>query len=111
MHTTASDGMYAPASLVRKAKDAGLKTIAITDHDTLSGIGEAQAAGRELGVRVIAGVEISTKYRGHNVHVLGYNMARPEYLHEQLASIRNDRELREADRRKVQRARNAANAR
>lgn len=58
-HTTASDGSLTPAELVRAAADAGLAAVAITDHDTIAGVAEALAAGRELPIEVVPGVEIS----------------------------------------------------
>ncbi len=73
-HSTASDGLYAPAELVALAHQAGLTTIALTDHDTTNGLAEAQAAGATLGVTVIPGIEINTylpQGRGE-AHVLGY---------------------------------------
>ncbi len=72
IHTTASDGTKTPSQVVELAKEQGLPIIAITDHDTMSGVAEAQAAGRRLGVEVIAGMEISTIYQGEDVHLLGY---------------------------------------
>lgn len=71
-HTKASDGTCEPAENVRLAKEAGLAGLAITDHDTVAGIPAALAAGVELGVEVIAGVEISSAARGQDIHVLGY---------------------------------------
>lgn len=71
-HSTASDGSYRPAEVVRLAKEAGLKAIALTDHDTTDGLAEALAAGDELGVEVIPGVEISTRHAGDTMHILGY---------------------------------------
>jgi 3',5'-nucleoside bisphosphate phosphatase len=58
-HTTVSDGGDSPRELVEKAAAAGLRALAVTDHDNDSGCDEAVAAGRELGVEVIRGVEIS----------------------------------------------------
>ena len=71
VHTTASDGTCSPAEVVALAKEKGLAAIAITDHDTVSGYAEAARAGEELGVEVIPGIEISTRYLGP-VHILGY---------------------------------------
>jgi predicted metal-dependent phosphoesterase TrpH len=82
-HTTVSDGGDAPSDLVRKAKEAGLSAIAVTDHDNDSGCDEAVAAGRELGIEVVRGVEISCDVedlaeRGYSprsrptMHLLGY---------------------------------------
>lgn len=94
MHTTASDGEYRPADLVRLAREAGLTRIAITDHDTLDGIDEALEAGRQLGVEVIAGVELSTKFRGKSVDVLGYEIQKRNELHALLEEMRKRRENR-----------------
>ncbi|MFB9279874.1 PHP domain-containing protein [Cohnella cellulosilytica] len=74
-HTTASDGLFAPADNVRMAKEAGLFAIAITDHDTVAGVGEALRAGRELGVVVVPGVELSTVTDGKDIHVLAYGFS------------------------------------
>lgn len=71
VHTNESDGTYSPAEVVKIAKASGLAAIAITDHDTHLGYREAVEAGKELGVEVIPGIEISTKYRA-SVHILGY---------------------------------------
>ncbi|WP_199617809.1 PHP domain-containing protein [Paenibacillus alkalitolerans] len=70
-HTTASDGRLTPAEIVRLAVEAGLAGLAITDHDTVSGVAEAVEAGKQLSVTVIPGVEISTSEGGGDVHVLG----------------------------------------
>lgn len=79
-HTTASDGELAPAELVRAAKDAGIHTLAVTDHDTTAGIAEAQATGRQVGVDVLAGVEISARWSNQDIHIVGLNVdtAAPE---------------------------------
>jgi predicted metal-dependent phosphoesterase TrpH len=58
-HSTASDGTLSPTELIRLAKDIGLDAIALTDHDTISGLDEAEEAGRELGIEVIRGCELS----------------------------------------------------
>ena len=73
-HTTASDGTLTPTELVAHARELGLSAVAITDHDTMNGVAEAQTAGERLGVEVIPGLEISTDYRGEDTHVLGYGM-------------------------------------
>ncbi len=72
-HSDRSDGTDRPAELVRKAaQEAHLDVVALTDHDATTGWDEALAAGREHGVRVVPGIEISTRYRGASVHLLGY---------------------------------------
>jgi len=72
MHTTASDGASTPDELVEKCIELGLETIAVTDHDNLTSVGEMQQLGQEKGLNVVAGIEIST-YRGDaEYHILGY---------------------------------------
>ncbi len=72
IHSTASDGSFTPEGVVRLAKERGLAAIALTDHDTIDGVAEAAAAGEALGVEVIAGVEISARFPGGSMHILGY---------------------------------------
>ncbi len=71
MHTTASDGDRSPTELVALAKEAGLGVIAVTDHDTTDGLLEALEAGREMGVEVIPGVEVSAFIETGQCHILG----------------------------------------
>lgn len=71
-HTTASDGQHAPKELIRLAHQAGVRTLAVTDHDTVGGLAEARAAGEALGVEVLAGIELSAQLSGREVHVLGH---------------------------------------
>ena len=72
IHSTASDGTVAPASIVSMARDLGIWTIAVSDHDSVDGIPEALAAGSSLGVTVIPAVELSAETDGRSVHILGY---------------------------------------
>lgn len=85
IHTSASDGTSTPADIVRMAEKAGLKAVAITDHDTMDGVQPAWAAAGAAGVDVLAGVELSTELDGLEVHILGYcidpgNAVFQEYL-------------------------------
>ena len=73
-HSTKSDGTYAPCELIRYAQRKGLKAVALTDHDTAEGIGEAVRTALELGEsapEVIPGVELSTDYLGKDIHIIG----------------------------------------
>ena len=72
VHTTASDGTMCPRDVVSLAAMQGLKAIALTDHDTMAGLAEAGEAGELLGVTIVPGIELSTDYQGHEVHLLGY---------------------------------------
>ncbi|MCH1640686.1 PHP domain-containing protein [Paenibacillus timonensis] len=94
-HTQASDGMNKPSENVRLAKEKGLTGLAITDHDTVAGIGEALLAGKELGVDVVPGIEISTRAAGKDIHVLGYYMNfDDDRFQARLARLRSVREER-----------------
>lgn len=93
-HSTASDGSRAPADVVRAARDAGLAAIALTDHDTVAGMPDAMAAGRELGVRVVAGVELSAVEGTAETHVLGLHLADLDGLETKLAALREMRVTR-----------------
>lgn len=70
-HTTYSDGKLSPQELLQAAKAAGLSALALTDHDTTDGLPEAVAEGAKLGIRVVAGVEISADYAPGTMHILG----------------------------------------
>ncbi|MHC5020963.1 MAG: PHP domain-containing protein [Planctomycetota bacterium] len=70
-HTTVSDGLLSPRELVAKAAQDGVTTLAVTDHDTLDGLAESQAAGAEHGVRIVPGIELSVTHEGTDFHVLG----------------------------------------
>lgn len=71
-HSTASDGTYSPTEIVQLAKERNLRAIALTDHDTVAGVAEAQQAGAALGVEVLPGIEISADYADTGAHILGY---------------------------------------
>lgn len=72
LHSTSSDGTFAPRVVVRRAAEAGLSVISLTDHDSTEGVAEAQEEGRRLGVEVIPGTELSARSGGTDVHILGY---------------------------------------
>ena len=95
-HSNASDGKYAPADLVKLAARNGLGLLAITDHDTVSGIAPAlEAALAFPDLKIIPGVEISSHAPGSEVHVLGYfiDYEDPELL-KQLATLGDSRQDR-----------------
>jgi predicted metal-dependent phosphoesterase TrpH len=71
-HTDRSDGTFTPAELVAEATRIGLKALGITDHDTMSGYDLAVPFAEAAGLRLICGIELSTKYQGVSVHLLGY---------------------------------------
>jgi predicted metal-dependent phosphoesterase TrpH len=92
LHTTASDGTCTPTELIERAAAAGHTTIAVTDHDTMAGVREAQDAGKRLGVEVLAGIEVTAVQDGRDVHVLAYFV--PETSIELQELLARQRELR-----------------
>jgi predicted metal-dependent phosphoesterase TrpH len=74
-HSTASDGTFAPADVVRLARERNLSALSLTDHDTVGGIEEAAAEARRLGIDFVPGIEISAEYpHPGTLHVLGYGV-------------------------------------
>ena len=76
VHSNKSDGTLSPALLAAHAAERGLKAIALTDHDCVAGIKEANAAAKKLLVdgaplRIVPGVEISADYKNRDIHILG----------------------------------------
>ncbi|XP_022727439.1 uncharacterized protein LOC111283240 isoform X2 [Durio zibethinus] len=106
-HSKHSDGFLSPSKLVERAHGHGVKVLALTDHDTMSGIPEAIETARRFGIKIIPGVEISTIFSPRNsemeepVHILAYYSScgptRYEELEKLLANIREGRYLRAKD--------------
>ena len=94
-HTTKSDGRTPPRDLIRLAKATGVHVIAVTDHDTVEAIPECLEEGRAQGVRVIPGIEVSSRFEGHDVHVLGFGIdhASPA-LNARLSELHESRRVR-----------------
>jgi predicted metal-dependent phosphoesterase TrpH len=91
-HTTASDGSLTPTQLLAHAKEVGLSALAVTDHDTVSGVAEAKAAGAEHGIEVIAGCELSTGEGKQSMHIVGLFLPdNPTKLQESLDFVLNAR--------------------
>ncbi|MHB8727876.1 MAG: PHP domain-containing protein [Sulfuricaulis sp.] len=94
-HSLRSDGTLAPADLVARAHAAGIDVLALTDHDVTDGIAEARTAAVQLGIELIAGVEISVTWRNQTLHILGLkvDIANP-VLQQGLARLREFRQWR-----------------
>ena len=71
-HSFYSDGSLSPEEVVARAKGARLRGLALTDHDSVGGLGEAAGAAATLGLQFIRGVELTTFRHGSEVHILGY---------------------------------------
>jgi len=74
-HSTASDGALSPATVVARAHERGVRVLALTDHDTIEGLPEAQQRAAELGLQLVNGIELSCTWGGATIHVLGYGFA------------------------------------
>jgi len=72
MHSTFSDGEFSPTKLVDIAKNNGVSTLCLTDHDTFGGIDEFIPAAEAEGIFAFSGIEITVRYRGFNLHLLAY---------------------------------------
>jgi len=95
LHTTHSDGSLPPAEVLALAHKAGVTALAITDHDITTGLPEALEAGARLGIKIIPGVEISSRFGDNELHILGYflNWQDPA-LNARLGTLRASRHSR-----------------
>lgn len=73
-HSTASDGTFTPEEVIKAAVEAGLSAVALTDHDTLAGLDEAMEAARAYHIRCIPGIELSSDYKGRDIHIVGLGL-------------------------------------
>lgn len=94
-HSTRSDGLLAPADVVRRAAARGVDVLALTDHDEVAGLGEARAAADEAGIALVNGAELSVSWEDVTIHVvaLGFDASHPA-LAEGLERIRAGRDGR-----------------
>ncbi len=96
-HSTCSDGSDRPSQVADLAAAAGCRAFSLTDHDTLSGQGEARARAAELGIDLVPGCEVSCLFRDKSVHVLVYFVEEGEGpLQDELERLRQDRVTRNA---------------
>ncbi|MDO9168479.1 MAG: PHP domain-containing protein [Methylobacter sp.] len=77
-HSTASDGALSPTALVQRAHEHGVTSLALTDHDTVAGIAEAQTAAIETGIHLIPGIELSASWQNKCFHIVGLGID-PDY--------------------------------
>lgn len=95
LHTTHSDGSCTPMEVVNMAHRAGVTALAITDHDIMTGIAEAMAAGQQCGIEVIPGVEISSLTGDSELHILGYFLDLQDAdLNDRFKTLRDSRHRR-----------------
>lgn len=92
MHSTASDGALSPSVLMACAAQAGIELVALTDHDTVTGLEEARLAALNHGMQWISGIELSAQWQGHTIHVLGYGFdPADKKFNQALAEVRDGR--------------------
>jgi 3',5'-nucleoside bisphosphate phosphatase len=98
-HSNYSDGSLSPAALIERAAAAGVEVLALTDHDSVAGLDEAQRAANERSLRLVPGVEISAAWRSQAIHILGLwiDPASPELR----GVLRTQGELRRLRMRKI----------
>lgn len=98
-HSIRSDGTQSPAEVMSSARSAGLDVVALTDHDTTAGWGEAADAAAEVGIGLVRGIEISCAHEGISIHLLGYlqDPANPALL----AEIQQARDSRRSRARRM----------
>ena len=96
-HSNISDGTLSPEQLVRAAGEIGIHTLALTDHDTMDGLIQAEGTAKDLGIKLISGVEISSQWsrpatkKTYGVHIVALNMQHPEPL---LALLEQQKQIR-----------------
>lgn len=95
LHSTYSDGTMTPEELINSAAQIGLTGLAVTDHDTIAGTEEAMAAGSNVNIEVVSGLEISSEYRGLNIHLLAYDF---DWNNRKLAAVLQRLQESRADR-------------
>jgi 3',5'-nucleoside bisphosphate phosphatase len=87
-HSTASDGTIAPEGVIEAAERCGLVALALTDHDTIDGVPAARLAGERLGIRIIAGVELSAFQDDNEIHLLALHLTHLDALETRLTGLR-----------------------
>lgn len=90
-HSTASDGSLPPREVIKAAAQINLAAIALTDHDTVDGLEEATAAGKELGIRVVHGCELSAHDKGFEIHLLVLHIRSLSTIRPHLERFRKER--------------------
>ncbi|KFX57116.1 PHP domain-containing protein [Clostridium botulinum] len=97
VHTSCSDGLLSPIEVVKRAKQNSVSYLAITDHDTLSGLDAGIKCGNELDIKIIPGIELSTQCNNESIHLLGFfkdnSYNNPKLINE-LDKIKNHRIIR-----------------
>lgn len=95
-HSYFSDGVLSPEDLLQKALDAGIDLLALTDHDTIAGIDRLHEAAQHHAIKIIDGVELSVRWKMHDIHVLGLNIDRTHPMFLELLLKQNTQRIERA---------------
>ncbi|MFT4058258.1 MAG: PHP domain-containing protein [Legionella sp.] len=79
-HSYFSDGTLSPQELIKKAKQLQIRCLSLTDHDTVAGYPDLLTAAASTSIRIINGIELSTRWKKHDFHILGYQIKHTEHL-------------------------------
>lgn len=91
-HSNVSDGLLTPSELVAHAASNGVRVLALTDHDDIGGLAEAQQAAQQYGIKLVNGVEISVTWNKRTLHIVGLNVdPENDALQAGLAAVRSGR--------------------
>ena len=105
-HSTASDGTFTPVQLIQTAKKEGLSVIALTDHDILAGLDDAEKEAQAAGMIFIRGIEISVNWQPGEFHLLGLDLRKKssemDSLLQRLQNGRINRNMRIAEKLRTQ---------
>lgn len=94
-HTTASDGVLTPDELIKRARHRGVNVLAVTDHDTTSGLSDAQKSATSHGITLVHGIELSVTWQKNHVHIVGLNInASSDRLKTRLVAVQKIRQER-----------------
>lgn len=95
-HSTASDGALPPGDLVRRASEKGVTHLALTDHDTISGLDDASVAAQAVGLSLVAGTELSCLWKSHTIHIVGLDFDTSDHNLNAALERQNDNRWRRA---------------
>jgi predicted metal-dependent phosphoesterase TrpH len=90
-HSYFSDGALSPAELIQKAQNQQLKCLSLTDHDTVAGYVELNEAALNSGITIVNGIELSTRWKKYDIHILGYQIKHTTELNNLILSQNNSR--------------------
>ncbi|WP_298622304.1 PHP domain-containing protein [uncultured Legionella sp.] len=90
-HSYFSDGALSPAELIQKAQNQRLNCLSLTDHDTVTGYAELNQAALNSGITIVNGIELSTRWKKYDIHILGYQLQHTTELNNLILKQNNSR--------------------